>query len=296
MAADSSVSTRARKSSVKSFSEISVREMLAIQGGAKKEPTLVPVIPHGGRLCVAIHKKATWLMQHAFGSSEYLLKDSQCQAVNHVVERLHGNATSDTTNSLDDSMSETDVPPPAKPRALRKLGLGDSDPPSPKKAAPKKKSSKAAAKDDFVVHELDEIRLMIKRRPNGGLLIVADAKAIQAVVNLVRKAWEDGKESQKQSRLKRKAEREEAMPRVDDEDKGRISWNFRFASWQIHYKEEADAPVKICMKGLRVNELDFAGRMLSGAEFQERRQQVYMKAQRLWNTMDQSDKERYPED
>ena len=137
---------------------------------------------------------------------------------------------------------------------------------------------------------------MIKRRPSGGLLIVANAKAIQAVVNLVCKAWEDGKESQKQSRLKRKAEREEAMPRVDDEDKGRISWNFRFASWQIHYKEEADAPVKICMKGLRVNELDFAGRMLSGAEFQERRKQVYMKAQRLWNTMDHSDKERYPED
>ena len=220
MAADSSVSTRARKSSVKSFSEISVREMLAIQGGARKEPTLVPVIPHGGRLCVAIHKKATWLMQHAFGSSEYLLKDSQCQAVNHVVERLHGNATSDTTNSLDDSMSETDVPPPAKPRALRKLGLGDSDPPSPKKAAPKKKSSKAAAKDDFIVHELDEIRLMIKRRPNGGLLIVADAKAIQAVVNLVRKAWEDGEESQKQSRLKRKAEREEHITDQNDEDKG----------------------------------------------------------------------------
>ena len=89
MAADSSVSTRARKSSVKSFSEISVREMLAIQGGAKKEPTLVPVIQHGGRLCVAIHKKATWLMQHAFGSSEYLLKDSQCQAVNHVLDTLY---------------------------------------------------------------------------------------------------------------------------------------------------------------------------------------------------------------
>ena len=144
MAADSSVSTRARKSSVKPFSEISVREMLAIQGGARKEPTLVPVFPHGGRSCVAIHKKATWLMQHAFGSSEYLLKDSQCQAVNHVVERLHGNATSDTKNSLDDSLSETDVPPPAKPCARRKLGLGDSDPPSPKKSSSEKKEPKSS--------------------------------------------------------------------------------------------------------------------------------------------------------
>ena len=217
MASASTVLSRKRsKPKVKNFADITVCDMLAIKGGAKKDATLVDIVHHAYRPCVAIHKKAKWLMQHAFGSSEYLLKDSQCQAVNHVVERLHGNATSDTKNSLDDCLSETDAPPPAKPRARRKLGLGDSDPPSPKKAAPKKKSSKAAAKDDFIVHELDEIRLLIKRRPNGGLLIVANAEAIQAVVNLVRKAWEDGKESQKQSRLKRKAEREERMPAIED--------------------------------------------------------------------------------
>ena len=58
MVSASSVSSRARNPNVKTFSEISVGEMLAIQGGARKEPTLVPVVPHGGRSCVAIHKKA----------------------------------------------------------------------------------------------------------------------------------------------------------------------------------------------------------------------------------------------
>ena len=90
--------------------------------------------------------------------------------------------------------------------------------------------------------------MMIKRRPNCGLVMVADKKAIETVVNLVRKAWEDGKESQRQNRLKREAEREELITDVDDEDKGRISWNFRFGSWQIHYYSSPGAPVKVAIR------------------------------------------------
>ena len=319
MACASTVPCRKRKPDVKTFSEISVGDMLAIKGGAKKDPTLVGVFQHGGRSCVAIHKKAKWLMQHAFGSSEFLMKDSQCQAVSHVIEHLYGNASSGTQESssparekdggcsraLDGSPARaklTSIPPdspsPAKLRSPRKrcskLGMGYSDPPSPK-AAPKRKSSKPVAAADFIVYEHGELRMMIKRRPNCGLVMVADKKAIETVVNLVRKAWEDGKESQRQNRLKRKAEREELITDVDDEDKGRISWNFRFGSWQIHYYPSPGALVKVAMKGLRVDELDFAGRQLSGEEYQDKRRLCYEKAQRMWNAWDKSQKERYPE-
>ena len=53
--------------------------------------------------------------------------------------------------------------------------------------------------------------------------------------------------------------------------------------------------MKVAMKGLRVDELDFAGRQLSGEEYQDKRRLCYEKAQRMWNAWDKSQKERYPE-
>ena len=151
------------KSKVKSFTEITVGPMLGIKGGAKRDATLVDIIEHEGRSCVAIHKKARWLMQHAFGSAQYVIKDSQFQALNHVLENLYEAASDGGSRSLDEPLAggtdggcspafdgspvraklastSSDAPLPAKTRRLRKLGVGlsDPDPPSPVKT-PKKK-------------------------------------------------------------------------------------------------------------------------------------------------------------
>ena len=238
-------SRKRSKPKVKNFADVTICDMLAIKGGAKRDATLVDIVKHAGRPCVAIHKRAKWLMQHAFGSAEYVLKDSQCQAVNHVLDTLYEAAKLNTeecesparetdggcSRAFDGSpvrakltSISSDAPSPTKLRRRAKLGMGLSDPPSPV-PAPRRRSPKkpSAEKADFTVYDHEGASLMIKRRPNIGVLMVADAKAIEAIVKMVRKAWEDGKDSERQNRLKRKAEREALDLPLEDIDKGRIS-------------------------------------------------------------------------
>ena len=61
-----------------------------------------------------------------------------------------------------------------------------------------------------------------------GVLMVAEAKAIETVVKMMRKAWEDGKDSERQNRLKRKAEREAIACEPDDLDKSIIAQALAF--------------------------------------------------------------------
>ena len=304
MACAATVPSRKRgKSKVKNFTEIQVGDMLGIKGGAKKDATLVDIVHHACRPCVAIHKKAKWLMQHAFGSAQYVLKDSQTQAVNHVLDILY-EAAKCNTDECEPPARETDeceppaAPSPPKNRRFRKLGMGLSDPdppapaPAPIRKSPKTPCDKKAS--DFVSYEHEGVRMMIKRRTNMGVLMVAEAKAVEAIVKMVRKAWEDGKDSERQNRLKRRAEREAIAGELEDLDKGRISWNFQKGSWQIHYCPSLGFPVKVSAKGLRVEENDFAGKALPSEEYQENRATFYKKAQKMWNVWDKSEKERYP--
>ena len=152
MACAATVPSRKRgKSKVNNFTEIAVGDMLGIKGGAKKDATLVDIVHHARRPCVAIHKKAKWLIQHAFGSAQYVPKDSQTQALNHVLENLYEAASDGGSRSLDEPLAggtdggcspafdgspvraklastSSDAPLPAKTRRLRKLGVGLSDP------------------------------------------------------------------------------------------------------------------------------------------------------------------------
>ena len=73
----------------------------------------------------------------------------------------------------------------------------------------------------------------------------------------------------------------------EDEDRGRVKWNFGTRSWHVHY-QDAGGSWHTTAKRLQVANHDFNGRALDTDAYEAARTHMLARARMRWNELDES--------
>ena len=258
---------------------VEVESHLCIKGGLADTWVHVQTMEHLGRSCVEVNGRSQWLAQAAFGATR-VRDEREGNAVDEVIADLSGRGSQPATGGA---------------LAQRKLGVGGSDAPSPKRTPRKRKADSGDAPDPalaWVTAAVGEATVEIgKGRRGRQIFVVADPAAIRAIVYAVRKKYEENSDTRRRKRAEAMGKKATVV-NVDD-PLGRITWNFREASWQIQY-QGPDREVHTTRKGLRPESRESGtGDCMEAARYEAARAEKYAAAQAQWNALDQSGAERF---
>ena len=293
-----------------SWTDVKANHVLCVSGGSRRQWTPVPTVEVGGVAALSVSSREPWLCNHVFG--KHTKEGYMTEAVKVVAERLRGQMHESVTEA---DVSNTTSPgvtpgvgtspgvtpgdatsPGKKPKGARRLGIGDSDPVSPKrKQRPRTSTPPSGAKKRprsfFSTASVNGTELLVKLKHGTGLHVVATPEAVKAIITAVREEYD--------SQLA--ALREPAAVAggcvagdgAQDVDKGRVRWNFARNSWQIHYDSTGQGQMKTSIVGLQVPTVASSGEALASEAYASVRSAALLKARTLWNHLDRSDSDRF---
>ena len=173
------------------------------------------------------------------------------------------------------------------------MAHADSDAPSPvrpRRALAAVKPARVANRG-FSTLELGGTQVTVKKKSGFGVLVEAHPDALNAVTQAIRSAWDEGMET-----TKRKRRAATTIQGKDDMDEGRLRWSFAQEAWTIFFREKEGGPMKQTQKGLRPPKENFlTGDTLTPEDFDSASRQYQAKARKLWNELDQTSADRFPD-
>ncbi|CAE7467275.1 unnamed protein product [Symbiodinium sp. CCMP2592] len=260
--------------------DVELRDVLCVVGGWARRPVPLETQEFQGCRMTAVSSSGLWLPQVLQGFCRTEALGSLLRQLSSDLQRCVSEAESQSKNAQqaravagrEDLFSEGE--------AESSGGEHGGEVPSGSKQA----SRKLFREPHCISFRGSELTVAWRRKV---LFVEATSKSVAALVSIIKSYTKTDVEKCPPA----KAESSELDAK--NENTKEIRWLFGPKSWCIHYEDEKGKQ-RSSSRGLAVPSTNFKGEALQSEEYMRVREDVRIKALRLWNSLDRSDRERFP--